>query len=465
MLGQAFLQTYASIGAALGLGALLGGVIFQMRLGRRLHHAEMMADQYADTLEQTKRALEVSQVEKAEALSKASTAEKEMEHLKGLRTAEQAAHDRQIKELAELRAKFDDAAKSALKDNSQHFLGMAQQFFEQARETQKTELDTKLTPVKETLGAYQKRLQEFEEKSHKALGAVSSEISKVAALHDQVREQTAKLTNALRMGPKTRGRWGEEQLQNVLELAGMAEHVDFFTEVSTEGEAVRIRPDAVIRMPGDRQLVVDVKANMSGYLDAIEATNDADREAFLHKHVQEIRQTIQKLSSKEYWKHFDGSTDMVVMFIPGDNFYSAAAERDPDLFSYALGQERRVLIATPTTMFAVAKSIAYGWQQAAISQDAVDAVKLVKTAYDRLITTGGELSRLGKGLTSMVNQYNKYVGSLEGASLPAMRKLRDLKGIGAESALPEVEIIEATPRPLAGRDLTLESDPKSEHDT
>ena len=234
------------------------------------------------------------------------------------------------------------------------------------------------------------------------------------------------------------------------------EHVDFETQSHGVTETGKnLRPDVVIRMPGGRQLVVDVKTNLNAYMDAMSATTEEDRRRYLSKHLTDIRKTINDLASKEYWRSFESITDMVVMFIPGDHFYAAAVEQDPTLFGYALEKDRRVLIATPSTMFAIAKSVAYGWQQAAISQDAHNAVKIVRKAYEQMVTTGKQLADLGKGINSVVNKYNGYVGSLERRALPYIRSVKDLKGVGDVGELGEIKLLEDGVQQLSGKDLDL----------
>lgn len=454
------LPLLASLMAGIGLGGVGGWVIIQAtvksRLQAQITQAELQADQYADQLAAIEAQLATATQDREDLRDKLTTSQAEVAHLKGQRSAEQAATDQRLKDMAEMREKLDKDVKAvtdaALKSSQDHFMGLAKQLFEQERELQKAELgkarqamDHQLKPVQETLTQYQNRLTQFEKDSQAGLHKVSQEVRHVAELHQRVSVETAKLTNALRAAPKTRGRWGEHQLRNVLELAGMADHVDFATEQSfVTDEGTRQRPDATINIPGGRKIIVDAKTSMSAYLDAVETTDEATRDQLLHKHAQELRTHVKQLGSKAYWQNlsqtFGETIDMVAMFIPGDNFYAAAIERDPNLFSDAL--DNRVLIVTPTTLFAVAKAIAYGWQQADISEDAQKIAADGKVLYERLVTTFEPAAKLRKNLDDAVKSYNSFVSSLESRTLPAARKLANHKGMITSKtveAIPEIE--------------------------
>ena len=451
--------------AGLSIGVILGGLIIYGRNTRQLHRAELLAGQYRDTIERLKADITAATEALIVARAESNLTQTELARLRGHQEAEQAAHARQLKELSDLKAKFAASANEALKTNQGHFLELAKNMLENERKLQQAETEKarqataqQLAPVKETLAEYQKSLKQFQDHSTERLSAVSEQIRQVAQLHHAVRAETANLKNALKSAPKTRGRWGEEQLRNVLELAGMAEHTDFRVEVHTRtASGASLRPDAIIRMPGGRTLIIDAKTSTNAYVQAVEAEDEATRELCLDKHVSEIKTHIRQLSSKAYWQSISDSADMVVMFIPGDNFYAAAIERDPALFQNALDQ--KVLLATPTTLFAIAKAIAYGWQQDAINRDARRAAELGQQLYARLVTTGNHIQNLGKAISGTVEKYNKFVGSLERRTLPIAREFTRLEGIATPDELPEVALLEETPRPIKpGSDLSLDPD-------
>jgi DNA recombination protein RmuC len=287
-----------------------------------------------------------------------------------------------------------------------------------------------------------------------AYGGLTGQIAQLALAQDAVRAEAQKLTIALRAAPKTRGRWGEHQLRNVMELAGMAEHVDFATETSFERDDERLRPDAVINLPGQRQIVVDAKASMSSYLDAIEAIDELAREQLLRRHAQEMRAQVDRLGSKDYWAQQRTTTDFVAMFVPGDNFFAAAMERDPNLFGDAIA--RRVIIVTPTTLVALAKSVALGWRQQAMERNAVAVTELGQELYRRLASMGEHVAALGRELQSAVQKYNAFLGSLESNVLPQARRFKDLQIDTANREIADAKPIELAVRePRTDRDLSI----------
>jgi DNA recombination protein RmuC len=242
--------------------------------------------------------------------------------------------------------------------------------------------------------------------------------------------------------PKTRGRWGEMQLRQVFEMAGMAEHVDYLSERTVETDAGARRPDAVVRIPGGKSIVVDAKTPLEAYLDALEADGPEAQGEHLTRHAAQVRAHVKTLASKAYQDAIPTTPDFVVMFIPGETFVSAAAEADPGLIEYAF--ERKVLIATPTTLMALIKAIAYGWQQEKMAENAAEVQRLAKEIYDRLGTFADHLGRVGRSLRSSVDAYNRAVGSLEGRVLPSARKFE-----GAA-----LDPVDEEPRPLTAPELT-----------
>jgi DNA recombination protein RmuC len=257
-------------------------------------------------------------------------------------------------------------------------------------------------------------------------------------------QETHNLAKALRR-PEVRGRWGEITLRRLVELAGMVEHCDFQEQVHTSAEDKVIRPDMIVRMPDKRELVVDVKTPLDAYLEAVEAKDDAQRDLGLKRHARNVREHIRKLSSKAYWEQFSRSPEFVILFIPGDQFLSAALNEDPDLIESALSQQ--IILATPTSFVALLKAVAYGWRQLALADNAEEIRRLAEDLYGRLGTFVGHLNKVGKQLSSSVDNYNRAVGSLERKVLPGARKFVEL-GIHPKKEIERIEAIEALPRTI-----------------
>jgi DNA recombination protein RmuC len=377
-----------------------------------------------------------------------------------LRRQEEAK--KQIETLAEAReamvAQFQALASQTLQATSSSFLTIANETFEKHKasfESQgtrhETELKSLIGPIGAQLTAYQERLRELEQNR----GAES------LSLRHQItglQTETARLVNALRSAPKTRGRWGEEALKNVLELSGMSPFCDFVTEKSYAVEDGRLRPDVIMRMPGGRFLIVDAKAPLLAYLDAEEAVDDAERERHLLRYAGAVREHMKKLSAKQYQDHvresFQVTPDFVVMFIPGDNFFSAAIQRDPQLFQD--GSERNVLIVTPTTLLALAKAVAFGWRQEKVAENARHVAELGRDLYKRLAAMGDHVAGLGAALDRGVRSYNAFIGSLEGSVLPQARRFVELEIAKPDERLAELSLLRTELRgPRTDRDLRL----------
>jgi DNA recombination protein RmuC len=261
--------------------------------------------------------------------------------------------------------------------------------------------------------------------------------------NDQLSTETAKLVNALRT-PHVRGRWGEIQLRRTAEIAGMSPHCDFFEQASVQTPEGLRRPDMVVHLPGQREVVVDSKVPLMHYLEAIEATSDAAKEEALKRHAQLVRSHVQKLSEKRYWAAFD-SAEFVVMFIPNDSFLAAAAERDERLLEDA--SEAKVVLATPTTFIALLRVIAVGWREERLAENAERIADLGRELHDRLVLFAGHINVIGENLGKTVLAYNSSVASLESRTLPQARRFRELEAAG-EKEIPELKIVEEVPRQL-----------------
>jgi len=361
----------------------------------------------------------------------------------------------------EIEKELKALADKALETNQTRFLEVANQMLTQHKQSTAVEhgqrreaIEALVKPMAETLSAYRKELGEIEKSRQEGYGQLTSELRNVVQLQGAVRTETSKLVNALRAAPKSRGRWGEHQLRNVMELSGMAEHVDFQTEQSFDGDGGRLRPDAIIRLPGERFIVVDAKTSMSAYLDALEAVDEDVRERLLMLHATQIRTHMKQLSAKSYWDGLTVTPDFVAMFVPGENLFAAAVERAPDLFEE--GIKGRVLIVTPTTLVALLKAVAFGWRQEKVAENARHVGELGQQLYARLCTMGEHLVRVGKGLESTIGHYNNFVGSLETSVMPQARRFADLHVEGTGKPLPMLEPVERDVRePRRDRDLLI----------
>jgi DNA recombination protein RmuC len=377
--------------------------------------------------------------------------------------AEEKAHQREIDALAKLREEIESKLQAltaeALQKNQETFLGLANEVFAKHREGAASHLEARqkeiaalLAPINSNLEEYKKGLVEIEKARAAAYGGLSEEMKALATMQADASAQTRKLVNALQAAPKTRGRWGEHQLHNVMELAGMSAHVDFLSEQTFGGEDGKLRPDVIIRLPGERQIVVDAKTSMAAYLDAVEAADDETRNAHMTLHAKQLRTHMKLLSGKAYWDALPCTPDFVAMFIPGENFYAAALERDPTLFQDAI--ENKVLIVTPTTLIALAKAIAVGWRQEKIAENAKHIGELGRELYRRLAVMGGHVAGVGAGLDSAVKRYNDFVGSLESRVLPQARRFNELELEGAQEPLAELRQVETQLRPLRSLEPT-----------
>lgn len=368
------------------------------------------------------------------------------------------------KALVEQRALLDDArakladtfkalAADALAGNNKGFLALAEEKFKALKEESKTDLDSRklaieemLKPISETLTAYQKESKDLEEKRLKEISTVGEQLRSLAVAQTSLQNETAKLVNALK-SPQVRGRWGEIALKKTAELAGMSKYCDFVEQESVTTDTGRLRPDMVVKLPAGREVVVDSKVPLAGFMDALEAQTDELRSAALARHALQMKQHVAKLSAKEYWSQFPTIPEFVVMFIPNDSFLAAAAEQDPNLVESALVQG--VIIATPTTFIALLRAIAFGWRQETIAESAQHICDLGQELSDRLATMTEHLVTLGRSLQRSVESYNSTAGSFESRVLTAARKFKELGAVGKKE-LGEVSIIDQVPRLLEG---------------
>lgn len=314
--------------------------------------------------------------------------------------------------------------------------------FEEAKETA---IATLLKPVGEALSKLQQATQGMEEKRAEAYGAVLAEISNIKETHQSLRRETTQLVQALR-APKARGNWGELQLKRCVEFAGMVEHASFDTQVFVRGEDASSQPDCVVYLPNGRTIIIDAKTPLDAFLDASVETDEAARALRLAAHAASVREHLTQLSAKAYWKQFRDSPDFVVCFLPKEVLFSAALEQDPDLIEY--GSNSNVILATPTTLIALLKAVAYGWQQMEVTRNAIAIKEAAEKLYDKLGSAQDYINKVGKALTSAVSGYNSLIGCMEGGkgAFVQARRLHEL-GVGHDE-LPELKRLESELRAM-----------------
>ncbi len=361
-----------------------------------------------------------------------------------------AGHDERLEEFVAARetmtGQFREVANNLLGEAQKAFLARANDRFSEEGKSNEAKLKALLAPVQDTLKRYEESIFKVEKERQEAYGDLKGVISEMRVGQESVRSEAAKLVNALRAAPKARGRWGEQQLRNVLETCGLSEHTDFRTEVSVDTENGRLRPDAIVKVPGGRSLVIDAKVSLNAYQDAHGAAEEAERAAFLDQHVASMKAHINALGAKSYQSQFDDTPDYVIMFVPGEHFLSAALEHDPNLWEYAF--DRRVLIATPTNLIAIARTVAAVWRQEKVAGQAREIAELGRELHARLNTMGGHVSKLGKNLETAMGAYNSFVGSLESQVMTSAKRFETLNIDTGGKSLDALPMVEQSARPL-----------------
>ena len=377
--------------------------------------------------------------------------------LEGERRA--AAEERALVANAEKRLSdtFRALSAQALEASGTSFLRLAQESLEKFQESARGDLEGRqrsirelVEPMRQALSKFELQVTDLERRREGAYAGLSQQVRSLAETQSQLRSEASNLVRALR-APQVRGRWGEVQLKRVVELAGMEEHCDFTEQTTVAGSDGRLRPDVVVRLPGERTVVVDAKAPLAAYLEAVEATDDGVRAAHLAEHARQVRDHILALSRKAYWEQLRPTPEFVVLFLPGESFFAAALEQDRDLIE--TGAERKVVLATPTTLIALLKAVAYGWKQEAVAENAAKVAELGRELHKRIADMAAHVTRLGKHIGASVDAYNGFVGSLETRVLPAARRLRELEAAGSEGAIPETAMVDALPRRPQGPEL------------
>tara|TARA_B100000579_G_scaffold421242_1_gene421803 strand:+ start:381 stop:1631 length:1251 start_codon:yes stop_codon:yes gene_type:complete len=367
--------------------------------------------------------------------------------------AELKAADEKLKLLEEARDNLKDSFKAlsadALSKNNESFIKLAEENLKKYQQSAKDDLEKRqqainktVEPVSQTLKTFSERVNKIEARRIESEGGIKKELEKLSEMHLRLDQSTSSLVKALR-APQVRGQWGEMHLRRTVEMAGMINYCDFEEQSSVEtDEGQRQRPDMLIRLPNERRVVVDSKVPIAAYLDALETDSPESQSERMQAHARHLRTHIKDLSTKAYWSQFDNAPEFVVLFIPNEAIFSAALEEDPSLIE--LGVENKVILATPTTLIALLKAVAYGWQQEAITREAKEIAALGREIYDRLSVVIGHFVKLGKSIDQSVGNYNKAMNSVDSRLMVTARKFESLESASTET-LPEINQIEKRP--------------------
>ena len=355
-----------------------------------------------------------------------------------------------------LREAFSALSSDALRQNNQSFLDLAKTSLAEFQQTARMDLDGRqkaiedlVQPLKDSLTKVDGKLQEVEKNRVGTASALTEQLRSLHQAQHSLQVETGRLVQALR-SPNVRGQWGELQLRRVVEAAGMLEYCDFDLKESVDADGTRLTPDMIVRLPGGRNVVVDAKVPSSAYLDAMETDDEAVRNGKLRDHARQVRDHVVRLGNKTYWQHFQPAPDLVIMFVPGETLLSVALQRDPALLEFSLG--RGVMLASPLTLMALLRAVAFGWQQEKVARNAHEISDLGRQLYDRIRVMAEHFEEVARGLTRSVEAYNRAVGSLESRVLVTARRLKE-KGISAPEELPELEVIDHTARSLGAPEL------------
>jgi len=365
----------------------------------------------------------------------------------------------------QLSESFAGLSEKALRHNSDMFLKLAQENFKQHHLVAEKQLSDKeksievlVKPIKDALDKTEKQIHEIEKDRKQAYGALSEHLKFMSEAQTALQNETRSLVNAL-SSPTVRGQWGELTLRRLVELAGMVKHCDFDEQTHTLTETGAVRPDMLIRMPGQREIVVDAKTPLDAYLKASETNDDNERKLYLVKHSRNLKERVKELAGKQYWSQFKRSPDFVLLFIPGDQFLNSAIDQDPDLLEFAL--QHKVMLATPISLVALLRAIAYGWRQETLADNAEKIREIGSELYDRLYNFSEHLNKLGKSLNGSMQHYNKAVGSFDSRILSGARKFKEM-GIENKKDIEDPEQIEVQARIVSKPEKLDSKQPQSE---
>jgi DNA recombination protein RmuC len=459
-------------GAASSVRRLVFGLVLAFVVGGALGAAgawllgRARAAVFAARAERSEEGLQRAQARQEQTEQQLACAREELARLESTLEHERRSAQEKVALVEQAREELSNAfsalSSEALRANNNSFLELARTTLERYQVQARDDLERRhkavehlVAPLAQSLEKVDGKIQLLEQARREAYGAITEQVRSLADGQERLRAETGSLVTALR-APVTRGRWGEIQLRRVVEMAGMVPHCDFVEQASAHGDEGRVRPDLVVKLPGGKNVVVDAKAPLQSYLAALETTDEDERVARLRDHARQIRQHIGKLSAKSYWEQFRPAPEFVVLFLPGEAFYSAALDHDPGLIEEGVTQ--RVLLATPTTLIGVLKAVAYGWQQEKMAESARAVGELGRELYERLAVLGDHFVTLGKRLDSSVAAYNQTVGSLERRVLPTARRFADL-GVGGRRDVPTLAGIERVAQEPRAAELLEAADP------
>ena len=437
---------FIGIGVGLLLGGLLVGLWINGRLRPQTQRAEATAHEVRMQLEQERTAVlslrqELSQTQQARVMAETRIEDTTRQLIEQKALLEQTRQ--------ELVGSFQALSGEALKQNNEAFLKLAAVTFETLHVKADGDLvqrqqaiDALVRPLHDTLQRYDEQLRLLEQSRQSAYGGLDQHLKSLAESQQRLQQETGNLVKALR-APTVRGQWGELTLRRVAELAGMVQHCDFIEQHSVASEDARFRPDMVVQLPGGRQIIVDAKTVLSAYLDAHEAQNDVQQAEALRRHAAQVKSRMDELSLKAYWTQFEHSPEFVVLFLPGEQYLGAALDQNPQLIEE--GFANGIVLATPATLIALLRAVAYGWRQERMTAHAEEAGRLGKELYERMAVLAGHMNDVGQSLGKSVSAYNRAVGSLETRILPAARRFKEL-GVSSDREILALEPTEVVPR-------------------